>query len=34
MYRLHNIGIEAKIDWLVRHGKLEHKKLIISPWNN
>lgn len=33
MYRLHNIGIEAKIDWLIKNGRLEEKRLIISPWN-
>ncbi len=22
MYRLHNLGIDAKIDWLVKKGKL------------
>ena len=33
MFRLHNSGIESKIDWLVKHGKLNRKKSIISPWN-
>ena len=33
MYRLHNLGIDAKIDWLVKKGKLINKKLIIYPWN-
>ncbi len=34
MYRLYNIGIERKIDWLVKNGKLKNKKILISPWNN
>ncbi|MCI8462030.1 MAG: class I SAM-dependent methyltransferase [Lachnospiraceae bacterium] len=33
MFRLHNPGIESKIDWLVKNGKLNGKKIIISPWN-
>lgn len=33
MYRLHNLGIEAKIDWLVKMGRLNQKKLVIFPWN-
>ena len=34
MYRLHNLGIEPKIDWLVKNRKLTDKKIIISPWND
>lgn len=33
MYRLHNLGIERKIDWLVKNGKIQGKKVIIAPWN-
>lgn len=32
MYRLHNLGIERKIDWLVKNGRIKEKKIIISPW--
>lgn len=32
MYRLHNLGIERKIDWLIKNGKLQRKKVIIFPW--
>ncbi len=34
MYRLHNLGIEAKIDWLVINGYLEQKKVIICPYGS
>lgn len=34
MYRLHNLGIEAKIDWLVVNGYLSRKKIIICPYGN
>ena len=34
VYRLHNLGIEEKIDWLVVNGYLESKKIIICPYGN
>lgn len=34
MYRLHNVGIEGKIDWLVKHGRLDGKQIVIVLWND
>ena len=33
MYRLGNLGICNKIDWLVKNGKLQKKKIVIIPYN-
>lgn len=34
MYRLHNQGVKAKIDWLVKNDNLLDKKLVIVTWND
>ena len=31
MFRLHNLSNESKIDWLAYNGKLNDKKIFISP---
>ncbi len=30
MYRLHNLGVKRKVDWLVRNGKTEGKNYNFS----
>lgn len=33
MYRLHNLGIDAKIDWLVKKGKLINNLTVESLYH-
>ncbi|GEM_PF-6689207 len=33
MYRLYNLSIGEKVDWLVKHKDLLRQNIVISPWN-
>lgn len=33
MYRFYNFGMENKVDWLVKNGKLKGKDIYVAPWN-
>ena len=33
MFRLHNLTIESKIDWLVKNENILDREIVISPWD-